>query len=52
VRFHGEIARIEIARDEMARAMNVEMAQKSRPFSRSSASNTLPSIWKATARDR
>jgi pyridinium-3,5-biscarboxylic acid mononucleotide sulfurtransferase len=28
VRFHGEIARIEIARDEMGRAMNLEMAQK------------------------
>jgi uncharacterized protein len=28
VRFHGEIARIEIAKDEMGRAMNLEMAQK------------------------
>lgn len=26
VRFHGEVVRIEIARDEMARALNVEMA--------------------------
>src|SRR5579863_6874866 len=28
VRFHGEIARIEIAKDEMARALNLDMAQK------------------------
>jgi uncharacterized protein len=28
VRFHGEIARIEVAKDEMERALNLEMAQK------------------------
>jgi uncharacterized protein len=28
VRFHGEVVRIEIARDEMARAMSVEMAER------------------------
>jgi len=26
VRFHGEVVRIEVARDEMARALNLEMA--------------------------
>ena len=28
VRFHGEVVRIEIARDEMARAMSMEMAER------------------------
>ncbi len=28
VRFHGEVARIEIAREEMERALNLEMAQR------------------------
>jgi uncharacterized protein len=28
VRFHGEVVRIEIARDEMERALTVEMARK------------------------
>jgi uncharacterized protein len=28
VRFHGEIARIEVARDEMEKALNLEMAQR------------------------
>ena len=28
VRFHGEVVRIEIARDEMARALTLEMAAK------------------------
>ncbi len=28
VRFHGEIARIEVAREEMEKALNMEMAQK------------------------
>jgi uncharacterized protein len=28
VRFHGEVARIEIAKDEMERALTMEMAQK------------------------
>jgi pyridinium-3,5-biscarboxylic acid mononucleotide sulfurtransferase len=28
VRFHGEVVRIEIAREEMARAMSVEMAAR------------------------
>jgi uncharacterized protein len=28
VRFHGEVVRIEIARDEMDRALNADMAQR------------------------
>ena len=35
VRFHGEVVRIEIAREDMARAMSVEMAAR---FTRSSKS--------------
>ena len=37
VRFHGEIVRIEIARDEMEKALSLEMARSLRTFSRSSA---------------
>ena len=28
MRFHGDVVRIEIARDEMARALTMEMAQR------------------------
>ena len=52
VRFHGEVVRIEIAPEEMARAMSIEMARASRQSSRRWASTTSRSTSKATARAR
>jgi len=50
VRFHGEVVRIEIARDEMERALNLEMAQRFTAIFKLWVSNTSRSISKATAR--
>ena len=52
VRFHGEVVRIEIARDEMEKALSLEMAGSSPRSSSSSGFSTSRSIWKATARAR
>ena len=50
VRFHGEVVRIEIAPEEMARAMSLEMAARFTEIFKKLGFNTSPSTSRATVR--
>ena len=52
VRFHGELVRIEIAREEMEKALTLEMAEAFTNIFKPLGFNTSRSIWRATARAR